>query len=227
MQAGNRLPADRELAIMLQVSRPTVREALQLLEQRGLIEIHIGRGTFIKDISRSIIADSFERFFIFKNCTWEELLTLRDINEPEVAALAARNATPKDILKLRECLAIIEDVPGEQGIKPEIDTSFHETVAGATHNELIIALSCGLQQVMCIWLQAQYASTRHDSEINQTSIRVHRQIYEAIEAHDPEAARRAMCENMRLAHETLRLSKIEEEAQRNRIKKKGVPVIGD
>ena len=100
---GSQLPPERKFAKLLGVNRATLREAIHLLEQRGLVEMKAGSGTYVTDtISESILADSIERQFVFGNRTHEDLVTLREIVQPGVAALAAARAKPEDLARLRD-----------------------------------------------------------------------------------------------------------------------------
>src|SRR2546429_475173 len=107
---------------MFGVNRATVGEAINSLEHRGLVAKKQGSGTFVNAMPRSVVADSIERYFIFTNCTHEELSALRMIQEPEVAALAAANATEEDLARLKHVIGLIEDVSNRPtGIDPEAD----------------------------------------------------------------------------------------------------------
>ena len=74
----------------------TAGEALTLLEQRGLVDGKVGRGTFVKAIPHTIIADSIRRYWTFKSCSYGDLFEFREALEPEIAVLAAKRSTPED-----------------------------------------------------------------------------------------------------------------------------------
>jgi GntR family transcriptional regulator, transcriptional repressor for pyruvate dehydrogenase complex len=186
---GSQLPPEREFAKLLGVNRTTLREAIHLLEQRGLVEMKAGSGTYVTDtISGSILADSIERQFVFGNCTHEDLVTLREIVEPGVAALAAARAEPEDLARLKDLAEQIEEafVRGDSKANTEADVAFHDALAIATHNGAIIAISAGLHKAMLTSMLAQ--ATIHIEE----GARSHRSVYEAIVARDPARAREAM-----------------------------------
>ncbi len=203
LQPGTRLPSERDLAEMFGVNRATVGEAINLLEQRGLVTKRQGSGTFVNAMPQSVVADSIERYFIFTNCSHQELLALRMMQEPEVAALAAVNADEEDLLRLRHLIELIEDsTKRPTGIEPEADVDFHAALAAATHNKLIMAIAEGLRKVMRTWLQAQYEEVQggHDALRRAAlSRRLHREIYDAVRTRDPQKAREGMIRHMRLS----------------------------
>ena len=200
LQPGDQLPSERELARQLGVNRATLREGIRLLEQRGLVQMKVGSGTYITDVAQATVADSIERYFVFGSCSHEDLITLRDILEPEMAALAAERATAEDLARLRELVERMEVTFANNDIASyaAADAEFHEALALATHNRLISAIAGGLARLMRAWIQAQSESMRLEE-----GARSHRLVYEAIVARDPERARGAMRVHMRTTRATL------------------------
>ena len=193
LQPGEQLPSERELARLLGVNRATLREGLRLLEQRGLVEMRVGSGTYIKDIAPGVVGDSIERYFLFASCSHEELTTLRVILEPEMAALAARCADAKDLATLGKCVDEIEATfETDVAAYAAADAGFHDALALATHNRLIAAIARGLARLMRKWIQAQSESYRFEE-----GARSHRLVFEAVVARDAERAREAMSLHMR------------------------------
>ena len=186
---GAQLPSERDLAKSLGVNRATVRESIRLLEQRGLVRMKLGSGTFIANVSSSVVAESIARYFSFSSCSHDDLVTLREVLEPETAALAAERATAEDLALLKDRIDRLEEAFEKKGsvAYATADTAFHEALATATHNQLIIAISSGLHRIVHAWILAQ--SSIHPLEGGAMS---HRPVYDAIMARDPEAARQAM-----------------------------------
>src|SRR5687767_7274919 len=102
LQPGTRLPSERELAQSLGVNRATVGEAINILELQGLVRRKIGNGTFVINMPQSVVADTIERFYIFGSCTHEQFMVVREMIEPETAALAAIHASRADLKKMEE-----------------------------------------------------------------------------------------------------------------------------
>ena len=191
---SSQLPPERELAKLLGVNRATVREAIRLLEQRGLVHMKVGDGTYVTEaMSFSVVADSIERQFVFGQCSHEDLVALREILEPGVAAMAALRATQEDLDEMKALIAQIEDnfAARDTAAQSRADTDFHLALAKATHNELIIAISIGLQQVMLKWMLTQTEAFHFGDGANS-----HRAVYDGIVARNPVQAREAMAFHM-------------------------------
>ena len=196
LEPGSRLPSERQLAQTLGVNRATVREAICLLQERGLVEIRIGDGTYVADKTPAVVAESIARYFFRGSCAYEDLFELREILEPEMAALAAVNASPDELRDLRELVDEIESTFERRELDGYVaaDTGFHEVLAVATHNELISAIVVGLEEVMKKWIRAQT-----EARLVEAGARSHRGVYEAIAARDPDRARETMRFHMRTA----------------------------
>jgi GntR family transcriptional repressor for pyruvate dehydrogenase complex len=189
LQAGTQLPSERELARMLGVNRATVREAIRLLEQRGLVRMKLGSGTYIAHVPSSTVAETIARYFTFGSCSHEDLVKLREMLDPEIAALAAERAQPEDLVELSRCIGEIDSTfrSGVPVPYAHADAAFHEAIARATHNPLVIAITSGLHQIVRAWILAQ--SSVHRLEGGALS---HRAVYDAITTRNPAAARSAM-----------------------------------
>jgi DNA-binding FadR family transcriptional regulator len=184
--AGARLPAERELAASLGVSRTSVREALISLEMSGLVEVRVGTGIFVTtppEGARRAGGDAGPGPF--------DLLAARRLVEGEIAALAAKVATPADASALRESARRLEAKIDDFAAREAEDRDFHLRLARATGNGSLELVVEGLwAQRAELWgrLQRHF----HTTELAQHTIRDHAAIAAAVEAHDPEAARAAM-----------------------------------
>ena len=116
LQAGDRLPSERELARRLGVSRTPVRGAIRLLEQRGLVNMRVGSGTYVIGISPSTVAESIERYCSLSGCSYEDVVEVKGVLEPEIAALAAVRATPEDLARLGELVEEIDEARAQEVI---------------------------------------------------------------------------------------------------------------
>lgn len=200
LKEGQQLPSERELAAMLQVNRNSVRQAMYLLQQRGLVEIRLGSGSYITRMPNTIVGQTIARYFIFGSCSHNDLMSLREILEPGVAAMAARLATAEDLQRLETLVEELEAAYERRDLDAnvEADAAFHEALAAATHNDLIIAIMGGLQSVMRKWLKAQA-----EAGPQEEGTRGHRIIYQAVAARDPERAAEAMRVHMAYARSVL------------------------
>lgn len=202
LKEGEQLPSERDLATMFGVNRGSIRQAISLLQHRGLVQSRLGSGTYITRVPGDILGESIERYVALGNCSHADLLDLREIFEPGSAALAARRATSEDLARLSELVEQIEAANTLDDLEHNIraDADFHEVLATATHNPLISAIMTGLQSAMRTWLKVQ-AEKDHGQLLD--AVRGHRVIYNAIADHDPERARKAMRQHIGYARRLL------------------------
>ena len=183
---GSRLPAERELAASLGVSRTSVREAIISLEMSGFVEVRVGTGIFVSprpEIAARQSRDAGPGPF--------ELLAARKLVEGEIAALAASAATEEDAAALRESVARlaarIDDFPAREAE----DRDFHLRLAKATGNSSLELVVEGLwDQRAELWgrLQRHF----HTKDLADRTIRDHAAIASAVAAGNADAARAAM-----------------------------------
>lgn len=193
LQAGAQLPSERELAQLLGVSRHTVREAIGALIERGIIVMKAGSGTFVADLQPASITDSLERYLTLGSCSYRDWVELREILEPEAAAMAARSATAEDVARLAALVDRIEQPfePNDVAAHSVVDSEFHAAIAIATHNGLIAAIMAALQTANCSFIRAQTETVWLPEGAAS-----HRPVYAAIAAHDPGRARAAMKDHL-------------------------------
>ncbi len=194
---GQRLPAERDLAQQLGVSRPSVREALIALEIEGKVEVRVGAGVFVigpQPTPARAPQEEGEGPF--------ELLGARQVVEGETAALAAREATPDEIAVIKAKVDELASLDPADPRSDPVDRDFHLAIARATHNDALVWV------VQMLWDQGRGTMWRQLEKHFQTpalknaTLRDHRAICKAIEAHDPRAARAGMHRHLqRVAHE--------------------------
>lgn len=192
---GDRLPAERALAQQLKVSRPSVREALIALEVEGIVEIRGGAGVFVVDRTNHTAADK-EPFAIPGPF---EVLMARDLLEPEIAALAAKHATADQLKSIAAAFGEMACCSATDPARIEYDRQFHFNLAESCGNSALAML------VQTLWgprtdpLYIKLEDHFHTESIWQSAIIEHREILEAVRAHDPKAAREAMRKHIRRA----------------------------
>lgn len=136
LQAGDRLPSERELAEQIGVSRPSLREALRALEIAGLVETRHGGGTYVRDLLSGPIS-SLALVLDASGDMVGDLWEVRTIFEPPIAALAALRATPEDIDLLGQIIARMREIgfdPTSSEQASMLDRSFHAAVVRASGN---------------------------------------------------------------------------------------------
>lgn len=184
---GMRLPAERELATMHKVSRPTIREAVIALELEGIVEVRTGSGVYVLAKSRD------KNRFSDKDIGPFELTEARALFEGEAAALAATLITDDELKALAGILDDMQAENDEDSDTHEIaDKKFHMTIAQATRNSAIVTVIEQLWDVREISLLARrmYQSVRKKGV--KPSIEEHKDIYQALKKRDPHAARGSM-----------------------------------
>ena len=184
--AGSRLPAERELAVSLGVSRTSVREAIISLEMSRLVEVRVGTGIFVTSQNAAAHRNSVD-----SGPGPFELLDARKLIEGEIAALAAKNGKPDDFDALARSVDTLEAHVDDFAAREAIDRDFHLRIAKATGNSSFELVVEGLwNQRAELWgrLQRHF----HTAELAKKTIRDHAAILSAIAARDPKGARAAM-----------------------------------
>jgi DNA-binding FadR family transcriptional regulator len=184
--AGSRLPAERELAVSLGVSRASVREAIISLEMSGLVEVRVGTGIFVTsrpEATARASRDAGPGPF--------ELLAARKLVEGEIAALAASVATPDDAEALQHSVERLAAHVDDFAARESEDREFHLRLAKATGNSSLELVVQGLwDQRAELWGRMQQHF--HTRDLAERTIRDHAAIAAAVAARNPEGARAAM-----------------------------------
>mgnify|MGYP000280096458 CR=1 FL=1 len=197
---GTQLPPERDLAEVFQVSRITLREAIHVLEMRGLVTRKQGRGTFIKEMPGAMISESIQRFYNFTDCSFREVVILRSILEPQVARMAAQNATDEELEQLRELAENINQCGDDRDRMAAYDSKFHELLAAASKHTLIHAIMSGVHKIIMNSIREEMEYTPRDRRVEDQ----HRKICEAVCSRDPEKAHAAMQSHMKVLLSMLR-----------------------
>jgi GntR family transcriptional repressor for pyruvate dehydrogenase complex len=188
LQAGDRLPSERELAETFRVSRTSVREAIKTLETERLVVTRPGSGTFIAAMNVEAIIAPLASLLSQGKDALLDLFEMRCLVEPGIAALAAERATPADVLRLKEIFRVQERQieRGMSGV--DTDAAFHFAIGQATHNPALHRL---VSAIMDILKPIREQSLQTPGRAHK-SLASHRELLVAIERHDPALARRAM-----------------------------------
>jgi GntR family transcriptional repressor for pyruvate dehydrogenase complex len=186
---GSQLPAERDLAKQFGVSRTAVREAIKALQEKGLVDAFPGRGTFVTNGTSNSMRRSLDR--IIKSGEPDGLAYLvevREILEPEIAALAAVRATDQDLAAMQESLDVMESGRQDSDAFIEADLDFHLALAEAAANPIVLSL---IDSIVGLLREQRLRIFRIPGgpECGQHH---HKRILEAIQRHDPQEARAAM-----------------------------------
>ena len=189
LKPGDQLPAERELAQRLGVSRTAVREAVKALREKGLVEAYSGRGTFITDGTTHAARQSFDLMVkIGQQEGSTHLAELRLILEPGIAAVAATRADEEDLAAMRDAVAVMEGAQKDPAAYIEADLDFHLALAEAAANPLILSL---IDSIVGL-LREQRIKIFNVEGGPQRGQFHHKRILAAMEHRDPEMARSAM-----------------------------------
>jgi DNA-binding FadR family transcriptional regulator len=186
MAPGEKLPAEREMALRYHTSRVSIREAYRSLEELGLLTIRRGAdgGAFIAEIDHTPVMRSLTLMLRLGKTTHEQITEARLLIEPPIARLAARHAGPEDIARLRHVLEQKEAVLRRRGDPRRCDMRFHRTVAECAGNLPLRLLMQSLAELTIECFAGLEMSAERQHQICQS----HREILDAIERHDEEAA---------------------------------------
>ena len=193
LNPGDKLPSEREMCDQYGVSRTVIREAIRSLNEKGLTDIQPGRGTFVANDTSAAMRNSLGLMVrVAQEPTQSELVQIRAILEPEIAALAALNATEDDITLLRTAVSEMDRALHDAGQFIRADQNFHLQLARATQNGLIPLLLDPI--VDLLWEQRKRIFlVAGGAERGQYH---HKRILKAIIDGDSEAGRRYMREHL-------------------------------
>jgi GntR family transcriptional regulator, transcriptional repressor for pyruvate dehydrogenase complex len=189
LQSGDRLPTERELAEQFHASRTAVREAMKILAQKGLLEMRPGRGTIVINGTSQALRDSLGLMLrVAQADSACELVEVREILEPEIAALAAARATERDVVDLREAVETMDAHLHDADAFISADNFFHQALARATQNALVLTL---MDPIMELLAEQRKQIFFVDGGPLRGQFH-HKQLLDAVGRHDCEAARNAM-----------------------------------
>ncbi|MGW0188779.1 FadR/GntR family transcriptional regulator [Streptomyces sp. NPDC003362] len=201
LEPGQRLPAERDLAAGLGISRSSVREAIRALTVLGVLEARHGSGVYV---TRLQAGDLLETFGVVADLSrgerLVELLEVRRVLESTATALAAARITPERLAEVEEHLTAMNATDDPDRILAH-DLAFHRAIAEAAGNETMAAILEGLSSRTFrarIWRGYQ-----EEGAIARTR-REHAAIHRALTARDPEAARTAAAAHVGEVEEWLR-----------------------
>lgn len=191
LKPGDPLPTERELQQMYGVGRSSVREALRILESRGLIRPS-GRRVFLVADYGNALSLSLQFLLALEEGSLRDLFEVRKILEVEAAGLAAVRRSTEDLARMAR--AVDEMIAGLTSQERYIaaDLQFHVAVAAATSNRMALIMMHAIRDL----LHRALASIYHIPGSPQRSIAQHREIIEAIRAGLPEVARQRMREHL-------------------------------
>ena len=193
LKPGDRLPPERELAVNFGVGRSSVRDAIRTLEVIGIVESRQGHGTVVREVSPDALVVPLASVLMRKREMIAELLDVRRMIEPALAARAARNATTEEIAHLDDILRRQREKMrrGEPGV--EEDSEFHYAIAVAARNTVVLQV---LDVLMDLLRESRTRSLQVPGRLER-SFAGHQRVVRAIKRRDSAAAERAVRQHLK------------------------------
>jgi len=184
---GDLLPPERQLSEKFKVSRHSLREAIRVLQEQGVLSARQGSGNYIQATSQADLVRALGFSTKGSARKLNDLFQMREMLEPQIAGLAAQVASSEQIEVIKQFAALVENTQDfKEGQKH--DQSFHEAIAAATGNELLFNVLREINKSMLPTASSPSERQRRD-KVSNTG---HKRIIAAIEAKDPIAASEAM-----------------------------------
>jgi GntR family transcriptional repressor for pyruvate dehydrogenase complex len=191
---GARLPAERDLALQVGVSRPTVRAGLRTLAALGVVRSRRGSGTYIPDGPPTLGAEALSFLAALHKFTVDDVYETRRILEVGAAGLAAERATSDHLAALADDVAGLFASLNDRQVFLVHDINFHRGVAAASGNPIVASM---VEMVSALYYERRRITAERavDRDLRDAAD-AHRQIYQSIRAKDGERARRLMEEHL-------------------------------
>ena len=198
LKAGDQLPPERELADQFGVSRTAVREAVKALREKGLVEAYPGRGTFITSDTSNTIRLTLDRMIKAGQLEGTlQLVEVREILEPEIAALAAARANDETLREMHEAVGIMDKARQDPDAYIEADLDFHLALAEAAANPIILSL---IDSIIGVLREQRMRIFKVEGGPQRGQYH-HKRILEAVQNRDASGAREAMRAHLRQVRE--------------------------
>jgi GntR family transcriptional regulator, transcriptional repressor for pyruvate dehydrogenase complex len=202
LHPGARLPSERELASQLQVSRPSLREALRALSIMKVVEIRQGAGTFITGLEPDLLVEHLDFVFALSDATYLDLLESRQIVEGGLCALAAKRITDEELAQLDACMQRLVESVHDSARFFQADLDLHECIAESARSMILGRFMASIRRLG----RASRQRTTDLPGIKEQVIADHQAIVKALHARDSEAARAAMLQHLQSVESRLRES---------------------
>lgn len=195
LKPGVKLPPEKEMMAQLRVGRPALREALRLLEARGIVRMQTGRngGPVVMEPDTRAVSETLSLLLVFKGATVSDVLAAREVIEPTVAAQAALSHVDADLVELERSTRAVLDAPGDHAVLTSEQSSFHGKLGEMSGSLVLsIVLDAARRMIGSVDYEAGYSVERRKQVAAE-----HHEIATAIRHRDPDGADRAMRDHLR------------------------------
>ena len=189
LESGDRLQSERDLAEQFGVSRITVRDALRVLEARGLVRVKVGAmgGAFVADANSDRVAESISTMIRLKRMTLSELAEARKVVEAATAELAAQRGDAAAVSRLQQNVERSRPLLREPITHADASMDFHVELARAARNEVLEATVNAYRELLVPSIR-----DLRDDKSGRATQKAHEELVDAVRRHDPEGARDLM-----------------------------------
>lgn len=198
LKPGDQLPPERELAETLNVSRPSVREAIRGLSILGVVKSRQGGGAFISELDGEALLGPIRFFLELEDLNIRELYDARSLIEGDVARRAARNMTDDELDELETMLSDQARTVSDPKAFRLSDFRFHQAIWNGCRNAFLKRIG---ESLNAIGLEVRRRASENPKVLEQ-SLKDHRRLLDALRARDPQAAAKAAEEHMQNVYRT-------------------------
>ena len=190
LKSGSQLPSERELSDQMSVSRPKVRDAIKVLEQRGLLTVKHGEGTFVSPLIGTALSPAMVDLFARHPEAFGSYLEFRKEVEGFAAYVSAQRATADDLAIIERIVSEMQKAhdAGDSVRELDLDVSLHAAIVDATHNPTLSHVMASIYDLMRRGVFFGRALQERSGFSRDRLLEQHRRIAEAIVAKDPEEA---------------------------------------
>lgn len=196
LKPGDQLPTERDLAQMLQVSRPSVREAMRGLQILGVVKSRQGGGAYISSLDAADLLGPLQFLITLNAQNVHALYQARNLIDGGIARLAAENLSDADLERLQTMVGLQRGLVNDPLGFRVSDLEFHRTIMEATGNPFLVRVAHSLY---VLGMEYRRIASETPGVLKQ-SLTDHEAIMAAFVARDPDTAERAMMEHMRNVH---------------------------
>jgi GntR family transcriptional repressor for pyruvate dehydrogenase complex len=189
---GDRLPSERELAVTIGISRPSVRSGLRTLAAMGIVHTRHGSGTYVTDGPPALDGKPLRVLAALHGMSPDQMFEARCVLEIGAAGLAAERANVDEVAALAEEVSGMFAAVDDPDAFLAHDIRFHRAVAQASGNPVLASLA---GMVSLLFFESRKRPNRTPDQLREMAI-IHRNIYQAVRARDPERARREMSSHL-------------------------------
>lgn len=181
LTVGAKLPSERIMAEQYNVSRNVIREAFRVLEEKGFIQVQVGRGGFVCKPDGQKLTENLSSVVENSSASLLEIVDAREIFETAVAAHAATRAAPSDISVLESLYEEMEENSGNAAAFAKLDQEFHLTLARCTGNSVLVLLADSIYQLAADKL---FPLTPHEPKRIASAQKEHSEMIQALKTGD-------------------------------------------